>query len=66
LTKRETFNGPTDQRLAMAEGHVAIGDDRQGKRIYHFLYSSLDRTYSGFARKAGANEQTRSARSIPH
>jgi hypothetical protein len=57
LTKREVFNGPTSQRLVKSDGHVAIGDDKQGKRVYQFLDSSLDRTHSGFARKAGANDQ---------
>ena len=58
MTKRETFiNGPTDQRLTMADGHVAIGDDKQGKRVYHFLDSSLDRVCSSLARKAGASDQ---------
>jgi hypothetical protein len=41
----------------MADGHVAIGDDKQGKRVYHFLDSSLDRVYSSLSRKAGASDQ---------
>jgi hypothetical protein len=45
--------GPTVQRLAAAQGHVSIGDDKQGTRIYHFHDSPLDRLYSRLTRKAG-------------
>jgi hypothetical protein len=44
--------GPTMQRLAMAQGHVSIGDDKQGTRIYHFHDTPLDRLYSRLARQS--------------
>jgi len=37
--------GPTLQRLAMAQGHVSIGDDQQGHRTYTMRDSPLDRAH---------------------
>jgi hypothetical protein len=44
--------GPTVQRLAIAQGHVSIGDDKQGTRIYQFHDTPLDRLYSRLTRQA--------------
>jgi hypothetical protein len=44
--------GPTAERLAMAQGHVSVGDDKQGTRIYHFHDATVDRLYSRLARGA--------------
>ncbi len=49
--------GPTAQRLAAAQGHFSIGDDKQGTRIYHFHDSPLDRLYSRLARRAGSHQE---------
>ena len=48
--------GPTEERLAQAQGNVAIGDDRQGTKLYHFLDSPLLRLYKrlGAADKSDA------------
>jgi hypothetical protein len=43
---KSDFNGPTAERIIQSDGHIAIGDDRQGGQIYTFLDSSLDRIYS--------------------
>lgn len=50
-------DGPTAQRLAAAQGHVSIGDDKQGTRIYHFHDSPLDRLYSRLIRQAGRYDE---------
>jgi hypothetical protein len=44
--------GPTAERLAKAQGHVSIGDDKQGTRIYHFHDNPLDRMYGRLTRQA--------------
>jgi hypothetical protein len=49
--------GPTAQRLAAAQGHVSIGDDKQGTRIYHFHDAPLDRLYSRLTRRAGSHQE---------
>lgn len=49
--------GPTLQRLAMAQGNVSIGDDKQGTRIYHFHDTPLDRLYSRLVRRAGSYQE---------
>lgn len=49
--------GPTMQRLAAAQGHFSIGDDKQGTRIYHFHDAPLDRLYSRLAKRAGSNQE---------
>lgn len=49
--------GPTRQRLAAAQGHVSIGDDKQGTRIYHFHDAPLDRLYSRLTRRAGSHQE---------
>lgn len=47
---RSVFDGPTAERLAKAESHFTIGDDKQGTRIYHFHDTTIDRLYSRLAR----------------
>ena len=37
--------GPTLQRLAMAQGNVSIGDDKQGGKTYTMRDSPLDRAH---------------------
>ena len=37
--------GPTVQRLAIAQGNVSIGDDKQGGRTYTMRDSPLDRAH---------------------
>lgn len=49
--------GPTVQRLAIAQGNVSIGDDKQGTRIYHFHDTPLDRLYSRLVRRAGSYQE---------
>ena len=49
--------GPTLERLAMAQGHVSVGDDKQGTRIYHFHDTTLDRLYSRLVRRAGKYQE---------
>lgn len=44
--------GPTAERLAKAQGHVSVGDDKQGTRIYHFHDNPLDRMYGRLTRQA--------------
>lgn len=41
----------------MAQGHVSVGDDKQGTRIYHFHDTTLDRLYSRLARRAGRYQE---------
>ena len=42
-TRREPLGAPTQERLAKADGHVEIGDDAQGTRIYTLRDSPLER-----------------------
>lgn len=54
--------GPTMERLAKAQSHFTIGDDRQGTRIYHFHDTTVDRLYSRLARQSkgrGSEESLR-------
>jgi hypothetical protein len=44
--------GPTQERIAKAENHYAVGDDKRGNRVYHFHDSPLDRMYSRLTRQA--------------
>jgi hypothetical protein len=44
--------GPTLERIAKAENHFAVGDDKRGNRVYHFHDSPLDRMYSRLTRQA--------------
>jgi hypothetical protein len=55
--------GPTQERIAKADNHYTVGDDKQGTRIYHFHDATVDRLYSRLTRRAGsraAEEQLRS------
>lgn len=49
--------GPTAQRLALAQGHFSVGDDKQGTRIYQFHDTTLDRLYSRLAKRAGRYQE---------
>ncbi len=49
--------GPTPERLAKAQSHYHIGDDKQGVRVYQFCDSPLDRLYSRLTRKASRYEE---------
>jgi hypothetical protein len=44
--------GPTQERIAKAENHYAVGDDKRGNRVYHFHDNPLDRMYSRLTRQA--------------
>jgi hypothetical protein len=55
---KSVFDGPTAERLAKAQSHYTVGDDKQGTRIYHFHDCALDRLYSRIARQAkGRNDE---------
>jgi hypothetical protein len=43
---KTNFNGPTAERIIQSDGHIAIGDDQRGGKVYTFLDTSLDRIYS--------------------
>lgn len=43
---------PTVERLAKAEGHFTVGDDKRGNRVYHFHDNTLDRMYGRLTRQA--------------
>jgi hypothetical protein len=45
------FDGPTPERLKQSDGHVAIGDDKRGGRVYTFVDSSLHRIYADLVKK---------------
>ena len=55
IERRET--GPTAERLAKARNHFHIGDDKQGRRIYQFCDSSMDRLYSRLTRSVGRYDE---------
>ncbi|MEW6639474.1 MAG: DUF6456 domain-containing protein [Pseudomonadota bacterium] len=42
-TRRDPLGAPTAERLAKADGHVEIGDDAQGTRIYTLRDAPLER-----------------------
>ncbi|MEZ0064019.1 hypothetical protein ABIF26_009581 [Bradyrhizobium elkanii] len=44
--------GPTKERLAKAQNHYTVGDDKQGTRLYHFQDTTVDRMYSRLTRQA--------------
>jgi hypothetical protein len=44
--------GPTQERLAKAQNHFHIGDDKRGGRVYQFHDNPLDRLYSRLTRQA--------------
>jgi hypothetical protein len=43
LRQRAEHGAPTQERLAKAEGHVEIGDDAQGTRVYTLRDAPLER-----------------------
>jgi hypothetical protein len=50
--------GPTLERMAMAQGSAAVGDDKMGRVVYQFLDSPLDRLYGRLVRAARTKDQT--------
>jgi hypothetical protein len=42
------------ERIAKADNHYAVGDDKRGNRVYHFHDSPLDRMYSRLTRQASS------------
>jgi hypothetical protein len=56
---RSVFDGPTAERLAKAQSHYTVGDDKQGTRIYHFHDTTIDRLYSRLARGREATGSVR-------
>ena len=57
-------DGPTEQRLAKAEGAVSIGDDKQGTRRYTFRDSALDRAYIPLIRAAKTDHEVNRALNV--
>ena len=54
----QTFDtGPTPERLALAQGHASIGDDKMGGQIIQFMDSPLDRAYSRLVRASKTENQ---------
>lgn len=50
--------GPTQERLAKAQGYVDIGDDQRGGKIYTFRDTTMDRLYSRLVKGArGRHEE---------
>jgi hypothetical protein len=56
---KSVFDGPTAERLAKAQSHYTVGDDKQGTRIYHFHDTTIDRLYSRLARGREATGSVR-------
>lgn len=46
------LSGPTAERIAKADSHYAVGDDKRGNRVYQFHDSPLDRLYSRLTKQA--------------
>lgn len=49
--------GPTRERLARANNHVSVGDDKMGGQIIQFMDSPLDMAYSRLVRAARTENQ---------
>jgi hypothetical protein len=60
---RSIFEGPTAERIAKAEKHFTVGDDKRGTRVYHFLDSPLDRLYGRLAKGAKRRGEEEAIRS---
>jgi hypothetical protein len=56
---KSVFDGPTAERIAKAQSHYTVGDDKQGTRIYHFHDTTIDRLYSRLARGREATGSVR-------
>jgi len=54
--------GPTLERLAKAGGHVSVGDDKQGTRVYHFHDVTIDRLYSRLAKQTKSRTEEENVR----
>ena len=50
--------GPTLERMAMAQGSAAVGDDKMGRVVYQFLDSPLDRLYGRLVRASRTENAT--------
>jgi hypothetical protein len=44
--------------MAMASGNAAVGDDKMGRVVYHFLDAPLDRLYGRLVRASRTENQT--------
>lgn len=61
---RSTVDGlPTAERLAKAQSHFTVGDDKQGTRIYHFHDTTVDRLYSRLRKQARSRSTEEGLRS---
>lgn len=56
MTKRETFNGPTAERILQDDALFDIGDDQQGTTIYRSM-PRLEQTYKTWRARAGARDE---------
>jgi len=50
--------GPTLERMSMASGNAAVGDDKMGRVVIQFLDSPLDKLYGRLVRAARTKDQT--------
>jgi hypothetical protein len=50
------LDGPTPERLKQSGGHVDIGDNKQGGKVYTFRDNSLSRIYADMAKKNGGGD----------
>lgn len=55
IERRET--GPTAERLARADNHFHVGDDKQGGKIFQLCDNPMDRLYSRLTRSASSHEE---------
>ncbi len=55
IERRET--GPTAERLEKASGHVHVGDDKQGGKIFQICDSPMDRLYARLIRSASSHQE---------
>lgn len=52
VVEHRSITGPTPERLAKADEHFVVGDDKRGNRVYQFVDSTMDRLYSRLTRAA--------------
>ena len=54
--RKAAIDGPTPERLKQSGGHVDIGDNKQGGKVYTFRDNSLSRIYADMAKKNGGGD----------
>jgi hypothetical protein len=50
--------GPTAERLGMSQRNYAVGDDKRGGKVYHFMDDALSRLYARLVRVSKSESQT--------